>query len=138
MRSMVVYGSFLDATKDMSPKAFKEFWIAILEYGIDLKEPGEMSKPAQMAYSLAKPNVDVNLKRRKKDPCEQLPTIANNCEQLMTPSNDGDVDIFANANIDGDVDTKVDVDGEGESEGEQTRPRRRARSSSRKIDWSKV
>ena len=98
MRSMVAYGSFLDATADQPPKVFKEIWLAILKYGIDGIEPEGLSNTAKAAFEMARPNIDANKKRRKK-------TIDNNCEQLQT---------IANKNrqpyIDGDVD--VDVDGD--------------------------
>lgn len=95
MRSMVVYGSFLDATKDLDAETFKEIWVAILQYGIDSTRPKDLSAVSEMAFRLISPNIDVNLKRRKKandDNCEQLQTIADNCEQKPTASNDGDVD----------------------------------------------
>ena len=98
MRSMVVYGSFLDATEKQTPKVFKEIWTAILKYGIDGIEPGELSQPARMAFEMARPNIDANKKRRKN-------TIDNNCPQLQTIANKN-----IQPHIDGDVD--VDVDGE--------------------------
>ena len=109
MRSMVAYGSFLDATADQPPKVFKEIWIAILKYGIDGIEPEGLSNTAKAAFEMARPNIDANRKRRKN-------TIVNNCEQLQT---------IANKNrqpyIDGDVD--VDVDGDKK----KTRVRGRAK-----------
>ena len=121
MRSMVVYGSFLDATEDLPAKTFKEVWLAVLKYGIDGIEPGALSASAKMAFNLAKPNIDANKKRRKNP-------IDNNCEQLQTIVSkevhfsidgdgeyiDGDVDVDedVNGDVDGDVEGDVDVEGE--------------------------
>lgn len=91
-RSMVVYESFLEATKEMDAETFKEIWVALLQYGLDGSAPDGLSGAAKMAFLLMKPNVDANKKRRKADGennCEQLQTIVNNCEHL---SNDEDVD----------------------------------------------
>lgn len=123
MRSMVTYGSFLDATRDLSAEDFKEVWIAILEYGIDEIEPEILSPVAKMAFLLAKPNIDSNKNRRKKkdrnnvdDVADSENTSANNCEQLQAiesknehPSIDGDGD------VDGDVDVNGDKDGDEEN-----------------------
>lgn len=91
-RSMVVYESFLEATKEMDAETFKEIWVALLQYGLDGSTPDGLSGAAKMAFLLMKPNVDANRKRRKTDGdnnCEQLQTIVNNCGHL---SNDEDVD----------------------------------------------
>ena len=91
-KSMVVYESFLDATKDADPEAFKKIWLSLLEYGINDKDPEDLNWAENMAFLLMKPNVDANKKRRKTDDadnCEQLQTIADNCEHL---SKDEDVD----------------------------------------------
>lgn len=103
MRSMVVYGSFLDATKELEPEDFKKIWMSILQYGIDNQEPDVLQGVAKMAFELARPNIDANKKRRKPsfdNNCRQLQTIADNCEKIPQFSNDGDVD------EDGDEDIK--------------------------------
>lgn len=107
MRSTVVYGSFLDATKKLDPEQFKEVWLSILEYGIDGVEPTDLSPAAEMAFLLVRPNIDANKKRRKTDSdcnCEQLLTIADNCEQL---SNDEDEDVDEDKDVDVDEEKKT-------------------------------
>lgn len=130
MRSMVTYGSFLDATKDLDPEIFKEAWVAILQYGIDRVEPIDLSAPAKMFFLLVKPLIDKNFKRRKDEQPtskdeqptsgEQLSTIANNCEHSSNDEEgDGDVD------EDGDKDGDVEQAGEEEEEsprGGETQP----------------
>lgn len=122
MRSMVAYGSFLDATRDLPEEQFKEVWLAILDYGIDGIEPEDLSPVAKMAFCLAKPNIDSNKKRRKQadDSSETTSanteiTIADNCEQLQTiadsiahPSIDGDGDVDVNEDFNGEIDVDVD------------------------------
>lgn len=129
MRSMVVYGSFLDATEDLPVKVFKEVWLAVLKYGIDGIEPETLSASAKMAFNLAKPNIDANKKRRKNP-------VVNNCEQLQTIVNsnvhfsiDGDGEY-----IDGDVDVDEDVDEDVEGDGEIKEQRARARGSHPTLD----
>ena len=129
MRSMVVYGSFLDATEDLPVKVFKEVWLAVLKYGIDGIEPETLSASAKMAFNLVKPNIDANKKRRKN-------TNANNCKQLQTIVNsnvhfsiDGDEEY-----IDGDVDVDEDVDVDVEGDGDIKEQRARARGSHPTLD----
>lgn len=112
MRSMVAYGSFLDATRDLPAEDFKEVWVAILEYGIDEIEPESLSPVAKMAFLLAKPNIDSNKKRRKQKDGDDIDAIADSkdtsadkCEQLQTI-----VSTNAHSSIDGDGDGDVDVD----------------------------
>lgn len=92
MRSMVAYGSFLDATKDLDPEVFKKIWVDILEYGLDGTEPEPTDPVERGFFELIRPVIDNNKKRRKStndDNCEQLQTIADNCEHH---SNDEDVE----------------------------------------------
>lgn len=125
MRSMVVYGSFLDATEDLPAKTFKEVWLAVLQYGIDGTEPGNLSPSAKMAFNLAKPNIDANKKRRKSSPadnCEQLQTIVSKDVQSSI-----DVDVDVDVDVDEDVNGDVDVDVEGDEDAECVVKRARTR-----------
>lgn len=106
MRSMVTYGSFLDATEGLPSKVFKEIWVAVLKYGIDGIEPSGLSASAKLAFEMARPNIDANKRRRKPaidDNCEQLQTIAN---KEVQSSIDVDVDVDVNEDVDGDVDVE--------------------------------
>lgn len=117
MRSMVAYGSFLDATEELDPQTFKEAWVAILKYGIDREAPTGLSPAAKMFFLLAKPVIEKNFRRRKdgsempeEEAEEQLSTIANNCEH---PSLEGEGD--KEGDIEGDKEVEVEVEAEGES-----------------------
>lgn len=105
MRSMVVYGSFLDATRNLPPETFKELWTAVLDYGIDGIEPEELGMMATSMFELIRPNVDANIRRRKgRKNCENLPIKNNNCLQLSTIASKA-----CQSSIDGDGEY-IDVD----------------------------
>ena len=103
VRSMVVYGSFLDATRELPPETFREFWTALLDYGIDGTEPEELSQISRALFELTRPNVDANTRRRKGRTKETRTAIANNCQQLQT-----ETDNKVQSSIDGDGDVDVD------------------------------
>ena len=60
--SIVFYRSFYESIKDLPPEQFKACALAILEYGLDGKEP-EGNGPEKMAYLLTKPQIDANNRR---------------------------------------------------------------------------
>lgn len=60
--SIVFYRSFYEAVKDFSPEDFKKSVCAIMEYGLNEKEP-ETSGIEKAIYLLAKPQIDANNRR---------------------------------------------------------------------------
>lgn len=76
--SMVFYRSFYEALKDLPPEQFKESVKAIMEYGLNGKEP-ETTGIEKTIFLLTKPQIDANNKRyqngskggRKKNESEQ-------------------------------------------------------------------
>lgn len=60
--SVVFYRSFYESIKELPPEQFKACALAILEYGLDGKEP-EGNGPEKMAYLLTKPQIDANNRR---------------------------------------------------------------------------
>lgn len=60
--SIVFYRSFYEAVKDFSPEDFKKSVCAIMEYGLNEKEP-ETSGIEKTIYLLAKPQIDANNRR---------------------------------------------------------------------------
>lgn len=105
MRSMVVYGSFLDATRELPAETFKEFWTALLDYGIDGTEPQELGQISRALFELTRPNVDANTRRRKgRKNGENLPIKNSNCLQLPTIASKA-----CQSSIDGDGEY-IDVD----------------------------
>lgn len=65
MDSCVIYKSFVNATKEMQPKDFKEFWMAAFEYALDGKEPAPFkSEMAEVIFTMARPQIDANARRK--------------------------------------------------------------------------
>ena len=60
--SVVFYRSFYEAVKDFAPEDFKNSVCAIMEYGLNEKEP-ETSGIEKAIYLLAKPQIDANNRR---------------------------------------------------------------------------
>lgn len=61
----VLYRSFYDAIKNLSPEQFKECATAIIEYGLDEIEPTSDEPLVQIVFSLTKPQIDANNRRRE-------------------------------------------------------------------------
>ena len=60
--SMIFYKSFFEAIKDLPPEEFKRCACALLEYGIEGKEPTE-NGIEKTVYVMAKPQIDKNNQR---------------------------------------------------------------------------
>jgi len=86
MESVVIYKSFVDATQCLPPKDYKEFWTAIFEYALEGKEPdGFKSEVAEVVFTMARPQIDANTRRKnngskggrpkKDEECSQPPPI---------------------------------------------------------------
>lgn len=63
--SIVFYRSFFDAVKDMPPEEYKECMNALLEYCFDGIMPGALSTSAHIYFTLIRPQIDANFKRRE-------------------------------------------------------------------------
>lgn len=63
--SIVFYRSFYDAVRDMPPTEYKECMDALLEYGFDGIVPQSLSPSAYVFFTLIKPQLDANIKRRE-------------------------------------------------------------------------
>lgn len=63
--SFVFYRSFWEATKDLPSEVFKELFCAVSKYSFDSTEPEGLSPIAMMAFTLIKPQLDANMKRRE-------------------------------------------------------------------------
>ena len=63
--SMVFYKSFFEATENLPAEDYKEAITAILKYGIYGEEPDNLSVYSQMFFTMAKPLIDSNKKRRE-------------------------------------------------------------------------
>lgn len=65
MDSVVIYRSFVEASKALAPEEFKECWMKIFEYALDEEEPDEIQSPlAEAIFIMAKPQIDANKKRK--------------------------------------------------------------------------
>ena len=62
--SMVFYRSFYEAIKLLPPKLRLQAYDTILAYGIDETEPKELDAYVEMVYTLIKPQIDANSRRR--------------------------------------------------------------------------
>ena len=62
---IVFYRSFYEAVKDLPPGEFKKAVSAILEYGLNGLEPESSGGIEWMVYTLTKPQLDANQKRRE-------------------------------------------------------------------------
>lgn len=60
--SVLFYRSFWEAVKELPPEPFKESVKAIMEYGLNEKEP-ETSGIEKTVYHMAKPQIDANNRR---------------------------------------------------------------------------
>lgn len=63
--SMVFYKSFFEAIKDLDPDTFKSAVVALLEYGLEGIEYTEDSQLIRVLFSMAKPVIDANNKKRE-------------------------------------------------------------------------
>lgn len=61
----VFYRSFYEAIKSLPPDQYKECANAIIEYGLDGKEPQADDPLVQIVFSLTKPQMDANNRRRE-------------------------------------------------------------------------
>lgn len=61
----VFYRSFYEAIKSLPPDQYKECVNAIIEYGLDGKEPQADDPLVQIVFSLTKPQIDANNRRRE-------------------------------------------------------------------------
>lgn len=59
----IFYNSYLEAAKDMPPKDRLAFYDALIGYAIEGKEPTSITKVANIAFVLSKPQVDANNRR---------------------------------------------------------------------------
>lgn len=64
-KGIVFYRSFYEAVKDLPPEEFKKAVSAILEYGLNGIEPESSGGIEWMVYTLTKPQLDANQKRRE-------------------------------------------------------------------------
>ena len=62
--SMVFYRSFYEAIKLLPPELRLQAYDTILAYGIDEIEPEELDAYVEMVYTLIKPQIDANSRRR--------------------------------------------------------------------------
>lgn len=63
--SLVIYRSFYEASKNMTPEEFKELWVNLLQYALDDEEPGDIQSPmAEAILTMAKPQLDANKSRQ--------------------------------------------------------------------------
>ena len=67
--SIVFYRSFYEAIKELPAEAFKESVKAILDYGLDEKEPEQEGTIAHTVFRMAKPQIDAN-NRRFRNGCK--------------------------------------------------------------------
>ena len=64
--AVIFYRSFYEAVKDLPPSDYKEAVNAMLGYGMDGTEPDAFeSKVAQIVYTMAKPQIEANNKRKQ-------------------------------------------------------------------------
>lgn len=115
--SFIFYRSFRDAIGDLSTKEQLETLLAICDYALYGIEPSLKGAPKAI-FTLSKPNLDANLKRRKNGKKGGRPPKETNgsddenhrfSEKEPNVDANGDVDVDANADAyeDGDADGGV-------------------------------
>jgi len=65
MESMVFYKSFYEATKELEPEVQAEIYNAIFMYAFEGEEPEGLSTIAKSIYTMAKPQIDANNRRKE-------------------------------------------------------------------------
>ena len=63
--SFVFYRSFAEALKELPAEQYKEVMVALSEYALDGTMPDELSSISRMVFTLVKPQIDANTKRRE-------------------------------------------------------------------------
>ncbi len=105
--SMVLYQSFYEAIKDLSPEDFKSAMIAIAEYGFNGDEYTETGI-AKTVFTLVKPLIDKNNQRYKNGkqggrPKNQTETKTKPKKNQTETNSEPNVYVNDNENVDGDV-----------------------------------
>ena len=62
--SMVIYKSFYEAVAECDPETFKKVFVAVFEYGMRGIQP-ELDGVAKALFSLMKPQIDANIRKRE-------------------------------------------------------------------------
>lgn len=100
--SMVFYKSFFDAIRELPPEEFKKCACAILEYGIEGKEPTQNGL-LKTVYLMAKPQIDKNNQRyengkRGGRPANQPETEQNQTKPNETKTENAEPNVNVNVN----------------------------------------
>lgn len=112
--SVVVYRSFVEASKMMQPDEFKEYWMALFAYALEDQEPEDIkSTLAEALLIMAIPQIDANKTRRnngakggapkgnqnaKKQPKQPMVELENN-QGLSEEQPNVNVNVNVNANV---------------------------------------
>lgn len=83
MDGFIFYSSFLEATKDLDNEQFGAVMRAITEYGINGTVPESMDPITKIVFTLVRPQIDANTKRREDGakggrPSKQVPSESEN------------------------------------------------------------
>lgn len=63
--SVVIYRSFHEASKLLSPEEYKELWVNLFDYSLDGDIPEFESALAEVIFTMAQPQIDANKKRQE-------------------------------------------------------------------------
>lgn len=109
--SFVFYRSFADAIRELPAEQYKEVMIALADYALDGIEPcaATMSPITNMVFTLVKPQIDANTKRResgrKGGRPSKKPMVSEETKEKkpMVIENESDEKPNANANVNANV-----------------------------------
>lgn len=105
--SFIFYRSFRDAIDDLSTKEQLETLLAICDYALYGIEPSLKGAPKAI-FTLSKPNLDANLKRRKNGKKGgRPPKETNGSDDENHRFSEKEPDVDADADEDGDADGGV-------------------------------
>ena len=114
--SMIFYRSFYEAVRLLPPELRVQAYDVIMAYGIDGEEPEEMEPFVQMVFTLIKPQVDANSRRRSNGGKGGRPTETNGYENKKPMVMESDTETETNGY---ENETEIKTNGyENESETE--------------------
>ena len=138
--SMVFYRSFYEAIRLLPPELRLQAYDTILAYGIDEIEPEELDAYVEMVYTLIKPQVDANSRRRSNGGKGGRPShneykidetigfengkplvIESENHRLSETETDGYADEKPNVNVNANVNVNVKDNDKGVGEPKRTR-----------------
>lgn len=94
--SMIFYRSFYEAVKLLPPELRLQAYDVIMAYGIDGAEPEEMEDFVKMVFTLIKPQIDANSRRRSNGGKGGRPTETNGYEDKKPMVMESETEIKTN------------------------------------------